>query len=72
MRTKSQPSERDERVLKQEADRLKETREFANKEQTGRKRLENLRTRSKPLERDCRVQEQVANRMKMTREFEKT
>ena len=40
MRTWSKPLEKDT------------AREFDNKEQTARQKLENLRTRSKPLERD--------------------
>ena len=41
-----------ETIAEQGANRPKETREFQQKEQTARKRLENFRTRSKPLERD--------------------
>ena len=36
------------------ANRSKGNREFQNKEQTARKRLENFSRRSKPLERDQR------------------
>ena len=49
---------------------MKESREFENKEQTARKRLENSKTRRKLFEREEGIGEQGANRSKETREFE--
>ena len=43
----SNPFEREQRIPEQGTNRSKETGELENKEQTARKRLDNLRTRSK-------------------------
>ena len=43
---------RNKTISEQGANRSKETREFQQKEQIARKRLENFSRRSKPLERD--------------------
>ena len=56
MRTKSTP--------------LKETREVENKDQTARKRLENVRTRNKPFEKAYSVWSHGANLSKEVGEFE--
>ena len=63
---RSKPLERNQRISEQGANRSKETREFQQKDQTARKRLENFRTRSRPLS----ISEQGANRSKETREFQ--
>ena len=52
MNTRSKPLETGWRISAEGANRSKETREFQNKEQTARKKLENFSRRSKPLERD--------------------
>ena len=49
---------------------MTETREFQQKDQTARKRLENFSRRSKPLERNQRISAEGANRSKETREFQ--
>ena len=60
---------RNQKISAEGANRSKETREFQQKEQTARKRLETFSRRSKPLEKTREFQQKEQTPSKETREF---